>query len=466
MAWRKKVRNSFMKLQIFNSLSRRKEAFTPTNPKNVGIYVCGPTVYDHPHIGNARSVVIYDILYRTLIHLFGHENVTYVRNITDVDDKINARAKELRVPISELTIKTTADFHHDMAYLKCLSPNIEPRATQHIEVMIELISRLLENQHAYTSKSGDVYFRVSSCNNYWDLSGRNAEEMISGSRIDVRDEKEDPADFVLWKIAAEGDDHSSIFNSPFGKGRPGWHIECSAMSYKYLGTDFDIHGGGADLIFPHHTNEIAQSCCANAGSHYAKYWMHNGFVTVDGEKMSKSLGNFITVKDLIHEGFKGEVIRYMLLSTHYRKPLDFNEYSIQNAKTAMDYLYRAIDAETEESEHPQDFIQKLLDDLNFHESFVYMHELAKRIHKSDGQNKTPLIAQLKACGKFLGFFQESPEEWFGTSNDAEIEELINKRKLAKENKDWQLADAIRAEIESKGVTLEDSANGITKWRKS
>jgi cysteinyl-tRNA synthetase len=452
-----------MKLQIFNSLSRRKEEFVPHNPHKIGIYVCGPTVYDHPHIGNARSVVIYDILYRVLIYLFGKESVTYVRNITDVDDKINARARELGVSINELTKKTTEDFHHDMEYLKCKSPNIEPRATENISVMTELILKLIENGHAYIAN--DVYFRVSSCKNYWALSGRNPEEMISGSRIDAREAKEDPADFVLWKLATKEDDLSSIFESPFGKGRPGWHIECSAMSYRYLGTDFDIHGGGVDLIFPHHTNEIAQSCCANQGSNYAKYWVHNGFVTVNGEKMSKSLGNFITVRDLINQGVKGEVIRYMLLSTHYRKPLDFNEYSVQNAKAALDYLYRSIESAAPIQANIENIMQKLLDDLNTHEVFVYMHELAKRVNKAIGDERITLASELKASGEFLGFFQGSVEAWFGVSDDTEIQELIDQRKIAKENKNWQLADSLRKEIESRGVALEDIPGGVTRWRK-
>ena len=457
-----------MKLQIFDSLSRQKTEFIPNDPNKIGIYVCGPTVYDHPHIGNARSVVVYDILYRLLSHLFGASSVNYVRNITDVDDKINERAKELGISIGELTEKTTADFHYDMQYLKCLSPNIEPRATDNIPFMIELINKLIQSDHAYVVKSGDVYFRVASCANYWALSNRSPEEMIAGSRVDIKDEKIDPADFVLWKAVTQHDDPSSVFDSPFGKGRPGWHIECSAMSYRYLGPDFDIHGGGADLIFPHHTNEIAQSVCAHAGSRYAKYWIHNGFVTVNGEKMSKSLGNFITVKDLIDREVKGEVIRYMLLATHYRKPLDFNEYSIQNAKNAMDYLYRAISEAGFSDEQNirflgSPFIAKLLDDLNVHEAFVYMHHLAKNIFKS--QDNKLLIAELRACGYFLGFFQESPESWFGVSHDLEIEDLINQRKIAKENKDWKLADSIRAKIELKGIFLEDLTNGVTKWKK-
>ena len=455
-----------MKLQIFNSLSRKKEAFIPNDSKKVGMYVCGPTVYDHPHIGNARSVVVYDTLYRLLKLLF--PEVTYVRNITDVDDKINDRAKELNIDIKDLTEKTTKDFHDDMNYLGCLYPTFEPRATDHIELMIEMIKNLIKSGNAYIASDGNVYFKVDSFDNYLRLSGRKADKNIEGSRVNVIKHKENAEDFVLWKLATENDDPSSVFKSEFGLGRPGWHIECSAMSFKYLGADFDLHGGGVDLIFPHHTNEIAQSCCAHPGSSYAKYWVHNGFVTVGGEKMSKSLGNFMTVRDLIERGVKGEVIRYMLLSTHYRKPLDFNENSIQQSESSLNYLYRAIEGaiDNRDLDLPEEFISKLSDDLNTHEAFVYLHDLAKKINKEDNNSRKELLQnQLLKCGKFLGFFSIFPGEWFSVSLDNKVIALIEDRKDAKAQKKWELADELRAKIESMGVILEDLPNNVTKWRR-
>lgn len=454
-------------LYLYNSLTHKKELFKPLNPEMIGMYVCGPTVYDHPHIGNARSFVIYDVLYRILRTIYGKERVKYVRNITDVDDKINARAKEMGIPISELTKKTTEEFHKDTTYLHCLKPNIEPRATDNITGMINIIENLLASKHAYIAED-HVYFDVTSYPDYGKLSGRKLDEMIAGARIEIEKAKRHPGDFVLWKPADEEDDPSSVFQSPWGPGRPGWHIECSAMSYRFLGKNFDIHGGGADLIFPHHTNEIAQSCCGFADSKFASYWVHNGFLTVSGEKMSKSLGNFITVHDLRLKKIKGEVIRYLLLGTHYRKPLDFSEKSIYDATEALNYLYRAIGDLNESSNVEPDpiFLSFLLDDMNISEAFSYLHEKAKELNKTtDKQAKTLLANRIKASANMIGLLQMTSSAWFTDGIDAkQIETIIEARKIAKAQKNWEEADHLRKTLAKMGVTLEDNPDGTTSWR--
>lgn len=477
-----------MKLSLYNSLSRQKEEFTPIDTELVKMYVCGPTVYDHPHIGNARSVVVYDILYRILIEIFGFEKVRYVRNITDIDDKIIVRAREEGVPVAELTKKTTDYFHDDMDYLGCLRPNIEPKATDHLEEMIFIIQRLLEEGFAYQAE-GHVYFDVTKAPHYNELSGRSFDDMLQEVRIDNSSGKRNPADFVLWKPAHADDDISAKFTSPFndkasegegGYGRPGWHIECSAMSYKYLGETFDIHGGGADLIFPHHTNEIAQSCCAFPGSEYAKLWVHNGFLTVNQEKMSKSLGNFTTVYDLRNKGIKGEVARLFLLSNHYRKPIDYNDKAISDAQQMINYWYRAIedmDSEVIESRIkkenlPAEFFAYLLDDMNISAAIRVTNEFAKDIHSGSSDNKKEEIAvKLVICARFLGLMQQSAKEWFkgkkgrdkGDNNDIEIEKLIEQRLAAKKQKDWQLADSIRDKLKDMGIEIEDKPGGTCRW---
>ncbi len=462
-----------MNLYVFNTKNRVKELFTPDDSNNIGMYVCGPTVYDLPHIGNARSIVVYDVLFRLLKLVYGDENINYVRNITDVDDKINIRAKELGISIFELTVQTTDEFHADMRYLNCLMPSIEPKATENIHQMIEIIEKLVELQHAYIV-DGEVYFSVNSYTDYTKLSGRDLNDMIAGTRININNNKKYPADFILWKPATPDDDESAIFDSPWGKGRPGWHIECSAMSHRFLGENFDIHGGGADLIFPHHTNEIAQSICAFPGSSYANYWIHNGFLTVDGEKMSKSMENFITVRDLIDQSIPGEIIRYLLLATHYRKPLDYSNKAIYDAKESMNYLYRtienaAIELTTIEADTnlPTEFLEPLLDDMNTHQAFVYMHNLAKDINKEiNNSNKKKLAIKLIKCANFLGLMIESPTEWFKADTDSEwILEKIAERGVAKEAKNWMLADNIRIELKTKGIILADKPDGSTEWRK-
>jgi cysteinyl-tRNA synthetase len=455
-------------MKFYNTLSGTLQNFIPINKKQIKMYVCGPTVYDRPHLGNARSVVIYDVLYRFLCFTYGKDKVTYVRNITDVDDKINARALELGTSIQELTSSIYEIFQSDMKYLHCLSPTHEPKATEHIKEMIDIIEKLIKNKHAYV-KNNHVYFDVMSMDNYGALSGRSLDEMISGVRIEVSEDKKNPGDFVLWKPSSSKDDKSSIFDSPWGPGRPGWHIECSAMSNVFLGETFDIHGGGADLIFPHHTNEIAQSVCAFPGSKYANFWIHNGFLTVNGAKMSKSLGNFINVQDFIDGDISGEIVRYMLLSTHYRKPFDYNKKALYDATEMIDYFYRALDnLETYKVDVPEEFISYLSDDLNLSEAFSYMRELAKNIHKAKtNSNKEIFASMLRACGNLLGFFAQEPSEYFynkKTIDKKYIASMIEKRKKAKLDKDWALADQIRNELKEQGIELEDNPDGSTNIR--
>ena len=423
------------------------------------MYVCGPTVYAAPHIGNARSVVIYDLLYRVLKQQYSQ--VTYVRNITDVDDKINKAAVENGEPIQALTDRITKLFDNNMQALGCLQPTHTPKATQSIAEIIQIIEQLIANGNAYVAE-GHVLFDVTSYKDYGQLSRRSLEQMQAGARIDVASYKRNPHDFVLWKPPLDIDDESSIFDSPWGKGRPGWHIECSAMSHKFLGQNFDIHGGGADLKFPHHENEIAQSRCAHKDSTYANYWVHNGFLTVEGEKMSKSLGNFLTVEDILANGTKGEVIRWVLLSSHYRKPLDWSAKLLADAKKTLDGFYRATQNITQEAEVDSDLIDALQDDLNTPKAFAILQNLATKANKGDVQ----AAAQLSASLKFLGFLNNSADEWFGkTEIDDEIEQLIAQRSQARKNKDWALADKIRDELNAKNIILDDKPDGTVEWRR-
>ncbi len=399
-----------IKIKLYNTLTASKDEFVSYENDLVKLYVCGPTVYDRPHLGNARSVVVYDLLYRLLLQ--NYSKVIYVRNITDVDDKINAKAKELGIPISTLTNKITDFFHADILALNTLSPSHEPKATKHISEMINLIEKLIINNHAYI-QDNHVLFDVTSYKKYGQLSRRNLDQMIAGSRVEIANYKKNPLDFVLWKPADNHDDQSSIFDSPWGKGRPGWHIECSAMSSKYLGDNFDIHGGGADLQFPHHENEIAQSCCANPSSSYARFWIHNGFLTVNGEKMSKSLKNFITVFDLLEQGISGIAIRLMLLTTHYRKPFDFNSKALSDAQKTLEKFDKIITETLDlfgleknlEYFCDKNFISKeilasLADDLNFSKVLANLHQLTKDV-KSNFNDVLPraiLISSLNFLG--------------------------------------------------------------------
>ncbi|CCQ75252.1 cysteine--tRNA ligase [Magnetospira sp. QH-2] len=457
-----------MTLRIQDTLTRQKVEFQPVTPGKVGMYVCGPTVYDYAHIGNARPVVVFDVLYRLLDHLY--DQVTYVRNITDVDDKINARAAESGESIRAITERTAQAFHDDMAALNALNPTMEPRATDHIAEMQETIQQLMDAGHAYESQ-GHVLFDVPSDPHYGCLSHRDQEEMLAGARVEVANYKRDPSDFVLWKPSKEGE---PAWDSPWGAGRPGWHIECSAMSAKYLGDTFDIHGGGQDLIFPHHENEIAQSTCAHPGSGFAKHWMHNGYLMVEGEKMSKSLGNFYTVHDLLTE-FPGEAIRLVLLQTHYRGPLDFTRDGIAVARKSLDRLYTALQnapVDPIDTEPPVEIVEALKDDLNSAGAIAHLHELAGALNKAAPDAQAEIKGKLLAGAKILGLLEQDPDDWFrwqgaaaddGLDDDA-IEALITQRLEARKAKDFATADRIRDDLKDQGIVLEDGPGGTT-WKR-
>jgi cysteinyl-tRNA synthetase len=444
-------------LFLTNSLTHRKQRFVPLDAAHVRMYVCGPTVYDLAHVGNARPVVVFDVLARLLRHLF--EKVTYVRNITDVDDKINARAAETGQSIAAITAVTTADFHTDMAALGALLPDVEPRATDHIAEMIELNRRLIANGNAYEAE-GHVLFSVASDPDYGKLSGHSPDELLAGARIDVAPYKRDAGDFVLWKPSTP---ELPGWDSPWGRGRPGWHIECSAMAWKYLGESFDIHGGGQDLIFPHHENEMAQSCCAFPGSEFARLWMHNGMLLVDGEKMSKSLGNFFTVRDVLAKA-PGEAIRLLLLRTHYRASLDFTDTALAAARTELDRFYRALERHpgVTAGDTPAAILDPLCDDLNTPLALSQLHGLADAALAGDAKAASGLLA----AGSLLGLLQAEPAAWFrGGDDGAEIEAAIAERLAARKARDFARADAIRAELGARGIVLEDGPQGTT-WRRS
>ena len=444
-------------LKIYNTLSREKEEFIPLNNNSVGMYVCGPTVYDDPHIGNARPLIIFDLVFRILIKNFGKNKVNYVRNITDIDDKIIQRANELKIDISELTKSVTDIFLSDCKYLNCLIPNNQPKATDNIAGMIQMIENLLAKKFAYI-KDGNVYFNVNKFKDYGKLSNKNTKDLISGSRVEISELKNNPLDFVLWKPSK---DKEPFWESPWGKGRPGWHIECSAMSEKYLGKEFDLHCGGLDLIFPHHENEIAQSICANDSSIFAKYWMHNGYVTVDGKKMSKSDGNFITINNL-KNNFNGQVVRLSILGTHYRQPLDWNLKILETNKKILENWYSFY---SPNEEHISDEIFNiLLDDLNTPKFITSIHSLYNKAKTGDAIARKDLNSALK----FIGLFNENEEQFNvlrkKTKLDlSEIEKLIEQRNLARKNKDFQKADTIRLDLEKNGILIED-LNDKTHWK--
>jgi cysteinyl-tRNA synthetase len=442
-----------MSLIIYNTLSREKEPFAPLDAANVRLYVCGPTVYDYVHIGNARPVVAFDVLYRLLKRRY--PRVTYVRNITDIDDKIMTRASENKEPIEQLTERTAAAYQSDMARLGALPPDVEPRATQYVGEMIALIERLIERGHAYAAE-GHVLFSVPSMDDYGRLSRRSRDELIAGARVDVAPYKRDPADFVLWKPST---DAQAGWTSPWGRGRPGWHIECSAMSAAHLGETFDIHAGGLDLIFPHHENEIAQSRSAFGHAIMAKYWMHNGFLNISGEKMSKSLGNFFTVHELLDQ-YPGEAIRLLLLSAHYRQPLDFTHEGLTQAKATLDRWYGALRGkELTSVPVPKSVEEALADDLNTPQAISAVHQL-----------RDP--SELKAGAGALGLLQQDAEAWFrwmpaaaaSGPSDAEIEAAIAARQAARKAKDFKESDRIRDDLKAKGVILEDGPKGTT-WKR-
>jgi cysteinyl-tRNA synthetase len=457
-------------LQLYNTLKREKQLFVPQDPNRVTLYACGPTVYDYAHIGNARPAVIFDLLFRLLSRLY--PKVVYARNITDVDDKINAAAAEENVSIDVISGRYSDAYHDDMAALGVGLPSIEPRATEHIPQMIDMIERLIKNGHAYEAE-GHVLFSVESFKNYGLLSGRNVNEMMAGARIEVADFKRHPGDFVLWKPSV---DPQPGWNSPWGWGRPGWHLECSVMSEHHLGDTIDIHGGGQDLVFPHHENEIAQSVCAHGGKTFTHYWMHNGFVTVNKQKMSKSVGNTQIVHDLLKQ-HKGEVMRYLLLSAHYRQPLDWSEEALSRVQRTIDRVYGVIrDANLkygalEPAESPSDdFMSALLDDLNTPEALAELNNEARRLaNAEDAEAASTSAGRLLAAGALIGLFQQDPQSWLAGDteglDDTLIDELINERNVSRQQKNFARADEIRDQLQAMGISLEDVADG-TRWRRS
>lgn len=451
-------------IKLYNSLAREKQVFKPIDPSHVRIYACGPTVYDYAHIGNARMAVVFELLARVLRTLY--PKVTYASNITDIDDKIINAAAESGDAISVITEKYARIYNEDMMALGARAPDIQPKATETIPEMIALMQKLIAVGHAYEAE-GHVLFHVPSDPSYGVLSGRSRDEQIAGARVDVAPFKKDPADFVLWKPSTGS---QPGWESPFGYGRPGWHIECSAMAEKHLGLPFDIHGGGADLKFPHHENEIAQSCCAHGNEtkpeSFARYWIHNGFLTVEGEKMSKSLGNFKTAHELLKE-HKGEVLRMTLLGAHYRQPLDWSAQAIQQSQKQLDgfyaHLHQLSDVDADESSVPESILEALYDDLNTPLAFSRIHSVIK-----DEKSKSQLKGKLVAIGKLLGIMQEDPAAWLGYGQSADvdvsdIEALLAKRQDAKKAKDFASADAIRKQLDDMGIAIEDTPQG-TKWR--
>lgn len=465
-------------MQIFNTLSRKKETFEPLTPGKVGLYVCGITIYDYCHIGHARTYVAFDVMNRYL--RFSGYDVTYVRNITDVDDKIIKRAAENNESCEALTARFTTAMHEDFAALGLLPADIEPTVTGHMTEIIDLVQTLLDKGYAYVSKDGDVLFDVSRYEDYGALSQQNLDMLQAGARVDVNDNKDDPLDFVLWKMAKPNE---PSWDSPWGKGRPGWHIECSAMSACHLGTHFDIHGGGSDLQFPHHENEIAQSTCAH-GTQYANTWIHTGMVQVDKEKMSKSLGNFFTVREVLAK-YNAESVRYFLLSSHYRSQLNYSTENLEQAHAALSRLYTTLRdvapaeevALTDElsQSYVERFQQAMDDDFNTPEALPVLFDLAREINRNkdvDSAKSQQLSSLLHLLGGVLGILQGNAEQFIqsGTSgmaggDEAEIEALIAARNEARANKDWPAADAARAQLTALGIIVEDK-NGITSWRRS
>ena len=443
-------------LQITNSLSRKKEVFKPINPKKISLYACGPTVYDNPHVGNARSLVVFDVLFRVLRSLYDN-NVTYVRNITDVDDKIIDASKKQKKKINEITEEITKIFHENCKSLNCLEPSVEPKATNHIKEMVEMTSSLISKGFAYENK-GNVYFNIKSFKDYGKLSNKNLDELKAGYRIETSDLKKNLMDFVLWKPSVDEDPG---WESPWGRGRPGWHLECSVMSEKYLGKKFDIHGGGLDLIFPHHENEIAQSRCNNNTSSFANYWIHNGFVTINKEKMSKSLGNIITISDAVKK-YSGQVVRLALLSAHYSQPLDWNDDLLNNQKSILNKWYNLY---LDKQDHNSIIDDILLDDLNTPGFIAKIHELYNAAIKGDEKKK---IEFNQAC-RFLGLFSETKKDWesFKKSkikvSESYVLKKIEERTVAKNKGNFSLADKIRDELLSEGILIEDQ-KGKTIWK--
>lgn len=452
-------------MQLYDTRTRQKREFAPQDPARPTMYVCGPTVYSYAHIGNARPAVVFDVLARLLLRR--HPGLAYVRNITDIDDKINAAAAAEGVPIASVTVRYTEAYHADLAALGVAAPDAEPRVTDHLPQIRDMIERLIAGGHAYAAE-GHVLFHVPSFSAYGELSGRKHEDMIAGARVEVAPYKRDPYDFVLWKPSTAD---QPGWDSPWGRGRPGWHIECSAMSEAHLGETLDIHGGGSDLIFPHHENENAQSVCAHAGRTFAHFWVHNGFVNVNREKMSKSLGNVLLVRDLLRQA-PGEAIRFALLAAHYRAPLDWDDDTVVQARRALDRLYQALrdlnDVPAAEGAPSPEFTAALDDDLNTPQALAVLFDLAREANRARAaEARTQLKAALLGGGQLLGLLRADPELWFSGERVAlpavEIERLIAERARARAARDFDLADRIRRQLAEQGVVLEDVAGG-SRWR--
>ncbi len=457
-----------MSLQFYDTMARKKRAFEPADPKRVTMYVCGPTVYNYTHIGNARSAIAFDLLFRVLRHEFGADHVNYARNFTDIDDKIIKASKETGAPIDEITKKFAQVYLDELGELNALAPTGAPRATEHIPEMIALVERLVDAGAAYAA-DGHVLFSVESFAEYGRLSGANRDEMIAGARVEVAPYKKNPADFVLWKPAAEDEPG---WDSPWGRGRPGWHLECSVMIKKGLGETIDIHCGGQDLRFPHHENEIAQSACAHDGAPLARYWMHNGFLRMGTDKMSKSIGNVVLTHQLLKDGWPGEVIRWALLSAHYRQPLEWTEDLLRQSKRQLDRFYRLLEEVADdigEAAAPESVVLALKDDLNTPEAYAGLHELRDIAAQMDGAARRNAILRLRAAGRLMGFFEADPASWFkGVGGDGptaeEIDALLLKRAEARKAKDFATSDKIRDDLAAQGIVIEDGADGAT-WRR-
>ena len=447
-----------MNMDIFltNNLNNKKEKFISKDKKKVGMYVCGPTVYDDPHIGNARPLVVFDILFKILKKEFS--SVTYVRNITDIDDKIIKSSQEQKISTKELTEKVTKSFMDDCKFLNCDDPTHQPKATENIDLMIEMINDLINKGYAYENKK-HVYFEVKKFSDYGKLSNKNLEDLVAGSRVEISENKKNSEDFVLWKPS---NNDEPAWDSQWGKGRPGWHLECSAMSKKFLGEEFDIHGGGIDLIFPHHENEIAQSRCANDTKVFANFWVHNAFITTSNEKMAKSQGNILKIKDFRNK-LSGQIIRLALLSAHYRQPLDWNDKLLIDCENTLNKWYKIYSSNVKPVSIPDEILKPLYEDLNTPGYITNLHDLYEKANK--GENKDLFIA---AC-KFIGLFNESNQQWLdykinrASINESEIENMINLRNKARENKKYEEADRIRDQLLDKGVLIEDK-NGKTLWK--
>ncbi len=445
-----------MDIFLTNNLTNKKEQFIPKDREKIGMYVCGPTVYDDPHIGNARPLVVFDILFKLLKNNFS--KVTYVRNITDIDDKIIKSSQEQKISTKELTEKVTSSFLKDCEFLNCENPTHQPKATEHIDLMIEMITELIEKGFAYENQK-HVYFEVNKFADYGKLSNKNLDELIAGSRIEISENKKNSEDFVLWKPSTDGEPY---WESPWGKGRPGWHLECSAMSKKFLGNEFDIHGGGIDLIFPHHENEIAQSRCANETKVFAKYWIHNAFITMSNEKMAKSQGNILKIKDFRNK-ISGQIIRLALMSTHYKQPLDWNDKLLSDCENTLDKWYRVYSSDLKSIKVPDKILKPLYEDLNTPGYIANLHNLFEKANKGEG-----IDLFISAC-QFIGLMNESTEQWNdfkknkASISESEIKNMLSLRDKARENQNYKEADRIRDELYDKGVLIEDK-DGKTLWK--